>query len=123
VWHFVAVALSHTTTHTIGGHAPNHCSQIHAAPITKSKVIEQVTAELIVYDIDIPVVSESHLKTKHVNNCVKIGGYSLFRFDIIGRKLGGVVIYPCQLLAATVWPIPKSDPNLRNAVNQDRAEW
>ena len=82
----------------------------NAASIVKPNAIEQLTTELIGYDIDIAVISESHLK-KHANNCVEIDGYSLFRRDRTGRKAGGVAIYARQSLAATEWPISKLDPN------------
>ena len=83
----------------------------NAASIAKPNAIEQLTSELIGYDIDIAVISESHLKKKHANSCVEIDGYSLFRCDRVGRKAGGVVIYARQSLGAMLWPIFKTDPN------------
>ena len=83
----------------------------NAASIVKSNAIEQLTSELIGYDIDIGLISESHLKKKHANSCVEIGGYSLFRRDRTGRKGGGIAIYVRQSLNVTVWPISKLNPN------------
>jgi Endonuclease/Exonuclease/phosphatase family len=83
----------------------------NAASIAKPNAIEQLTSELIGYDIDVGVISGSHLKKKHANSCVDIGGYSLFRCDRTGRRAGGVAVYVRQLLNATAWPISKQNPN------------
>jgi len=83
----------------------------NAWSIAKPHAIEQLTAELIGYDVDIAVISETHLKpSKHNDSVVNIGGYTLFRRDRQGRKGGGVAIYVRRSLSAAVWPIPDLDP-------------
>ena len=65
--------------------------------------IEQLTTDLIGYNIDLAVISESHLKQKHSDSCVSIDGYHLFRRDRLRRKGGGVAIYIRHSFKATVW--------------------
>ena len=76
---------------------------LNASSIAKPHAAEQLSAELIGYNVDIGVISETHLKKKHADSCVSINGYLLFRRDRIGRKCGGVAVYVLQSPAATVW--------------------
>jgi len=83
----------------------------NSASLVKPNAIEQLTVELMGYDVDIAVISESHLKKRHADSSVNINGYSLFRRDRARRKGGGVVIYVRDSLTAVVWsPIPVADP-------------
>jgi len=67
-----------------------------------------VTAAALRTKIDVAVISETHLKQKHADSSVKIGGYSLFRRDRLRRKGGGVVIYTRDSIHATEWqPTPR----------------
>jgi len=75
----------------------------NAAAITKPHAIEQLSTELIGYCIDVAVISETHLKKKHVNERFSIDGYNLFRRDRLGRRSGGVAIYARHDLLATEW--------------------
>ena len=63
----------------------------NAASIVQPNAIEQLTAELIGYDIDVAVISESHLKKKHASSCVEINGYALFRCERPGCKVRSVL--------------------------------
>jgi len=65
----------------------------NAASLVKPHAIEQLSAELDGYHIDIAVISETHLKTKHADNLVSIEGFQLFRRDRAGRRGGGVAVY------------------------------
>lgn len=42
------------------------------------------------YNVDICFVCETHLKTKHDHDCIKINGYVIYRRDRLKRKGGGV---------------------------------
>jgi len=64
----------------------------NSASLVKPNAIEQLTVQLMGYDVDIAVISESHLKKRHADSCVNINGYALFRRDRARRKGGGVVI-------------------------------
>ena len=83
----------------------------NSASLVKPNAIEQLTVELTGYDVDIAVISESHLKKRHADSCVNINGYTLFRRDRAGRKGGGVAIYVRDSQTAAVWsPTPVADP-------------
>jgi len=82
----------------------------NASSLVKPHAIEQLTAELTGYEIDVAVISETHLNQKHADSSVEIGGYSLFRRDRLRRKGGGVVIYTRDSMHATEWqPTPPLD--------------
>jgi len=83
----------------------------NARSIAKPGAKEQLVGELLGYDVDVAVISESHLKKKHADSSVAIDGYALFRCDRGGRRGGGLAIYARQSLNATVWPLPGLDEN------------
>lgn len=78
----------------------------NARSIAKPHAIEQLTAEMIGYDVGVGVISESHLKKKHADSSVSIDGYDLFRRDRPGRKGGGVAIYVRNSSISSVWSCP-----------------
>ena len=56
------------------------------------------------------MISETHLKKKHLNSCLNIDGYVLFRRDRPCRKGGGVAVYVRQTFTASQWsPVPALD--------------
>ena len=57
---------------------------------SKPHAVEQLSADLINYNVDIAAVTETHLKAKHTDSIVAISGYTLHRRDRTGRKGGGV---------------------------------
>jgi len=66
---------------------------------------------LLGYDVDVAVISKTHLKKTDVNSCVNISGYALFRRDRLYRKSGGVVICVRYLYTAPKWhPVPALEP-------------
>jgi len=54
------------------GSAPPTLYVFNASSLSKPHAIEHLNAELIGYDIDAAVISETHLKKKHVDSCVNI---------------------------------------------------
>ena len=52
---------------------------LNAAALTKPHAVEQLAADLQSYDTDIAVITESHLKSKHIDNVVAVSGYTLLR--------------------------------------------
>ena len=97
---------------------------LNIASIVNLLAIEQLTAEMIDYDVDIAMISETHLKKKHADTCVDIAGYALFRRDRPGRKGGGVAIFTRRSLAATEWTVQTPEPRscIPNAMGQGRPE-
>ena len=73
---------------------------LNAAAITKPHAIEHLAADLVGFNVDIAVVTETHLKTKHADDHFNIDGYALFRRDRSGRRGGGVAVYVSDRLFA-----------------------
>ena len=65
----------------------------NAASIATPHAIETLEAELKSLDIDIAVISETHLKSKHKDGVVFIPGYTIHWKDRVGRRAGGVAVY------------------------------
>ena len=77
---------------------------LNAASLAKPHAIEQLSAELISYNVDVAVISETHLKKKmHTDSAVQITEYNMFRRDRQGRKGGGVAIYVHSSHTASEW--------------------
>ena len=79
---------------------------LNVAAITKPHAVQHLAAELAGYEVDIAIITETHLKQKHSNNLFAIDGYTLFRRDRAGRRGGGVAMYVNNRLHATVWLSP-----------------
>ena len=64
------------------------------------------------HDVDVAVITETHLKKKLADSCVDIDNYVLFRRDRVRRKCGGVAIYSQQSVKAAVCkpPVAGDDP-------------
>ena len=75
---------------------------LNAAAITKPHATEHLTADLTGYNVDIAVITETHLKKKHADHHVAVDGYALFRRDRVGRRGGCVAVYVNSRLSADV---------------------
>lgn len=82
---------------------------LNAAALSKPHAVDQLAADLASYDIDVAVVTETHLKTKHSDGAVSIPGYSLTRRDRCGRRGGGVAMFVRSTLQWTVWTYAADD--------------
>ena len=58
------------------------------------------------YNVDVAVITETHLKKKHADHHVTVDGYALFRRDRVDRRGGGTAVYVNSRLSADVWPCP-----------------
>jgi len=79
---------------------------LNAAAITKPHATEHLTADLKGYNVDVAVITETHLKKKHADHHVTVDGYALFRRDRVDRRGGGIAVYVNSRLSADVWPCP-----------------
>ena len=75
---------------------------LNAAAITKP----HATADLTGYNVDVALITETHLKKKHADHHVAVDGYALFRRDRVGRRGGCVAVYVNSRLSADVWSCP-----------------
>ena len=53
-------------------------------------------------NVDVAVITETHLKKKHAASCINIDKNVLFRRDRVHRKCGGVAVYVRQSMKASV---------------------
>ena len=84
---------------------------LNVAALTKAHAIQHISADILAYNIDIAIISETHLKKKHLDGCFQINGYTLFRRDRIGRRGGGVAVYVREQLSAKEWTSPCDQPD------------
>ena len=75
----------------------------NAAALSKPHAVEALQAELIGYNADIALISETHFKTRHTNESMGIAGYTLYRRDREGRRGGGVAAYVSNQLQSSEW--------------------
>jgi len=66
---------------------------LNANSIVKPHAIEHLSTDLMGYNVDIAVITETHLKTKHDDSTVFIDGYTVDRRDRLKRRGGGVAIF------------------------------
>ena len=76
---------------------------LNGAAITKPHATQHLASDLLAYNVDIAIISESHLKKKHAGQHVSIDGYQLFRHDRLGRRGGEVAVYVTNSKLAEVW--------------------
>jgi len=81
---------------------------LNAAAITKPHAINHLTADLLGYNVDVGIITETHLKRKHADHIVGVDGFNLFRRDRARRRGGGVAMHVSNRLRATQWT-PASD--------------
>ena len=58
---------------------------LNAASIAKPHAIEQLAAEVIGLNIDVALITETHLKKHHTEGGFIIEGYTCLRRDRVGR--------------------------------------
>src|SRR6218665_2347253 len=84
---------------------PSSIYALNMCSLAKSHAKDQLHADLLNYNIDIAIISETHLKRHHKDEIFAIEGYHLFRRDRIGRRNGGVAIYAKHQLSASICTI------------------
>ena len=52
---------------------------LNAAALTKPHAVKHLAADLHSYNVHITVITETHLKSKHIDNVVAVPGYTLLR--------------------------------------------
>ena len=75
---------------------------LNASAITKPHAIDHLSADFTSYQVDIAVISETHLKAKHKDQFAAVDGYAMFRRDRARRRGGGVAVYVNSRLTAAL---------------------
>jgi len=58
---------------------------INVNSLAKPHALEQLTADLLAYNVGIAITTETKLKQKHRSQAFGINGYEFFRFDRLGQ--------------------------------------
>jgi len=70
-----------------------HCSTSLTPTPLLSLTLDQLSVELDNYNVDVAIITETHLKKHHQSSLIKIDGYNIFRRDRLSRCRGGVAIF------------------------------
>ena len=81
----------------------------NAAGLEKLNAVEHFASDLVSYNVDVAVISETHFKVCHTDSVVGVPGYNLFRRDRRGRRGGGVALYVRSTLQASTWSYSADD--------------
>src|SRR6218665_3642002 len=76
-----------------GVSAPPNLYILNANSIAKPHALDQLSVELDNYNVDVSIITETHLKKHHQSSMIKIDGYNIFRRDRLARCRGGVAIF------------------------------
>jgi len=86
-------STSNSLTRSTNSSVPLSLYVLNANSIAKPHAIEQLTSELIGYNTDIAIITESRLKKKHIEVQGQVNGYTSIRRDRDVRRAGGVIVY------------------------------
>src|SRR6218665_2657760 len=75
---------------------------LNANSIAKPHALDQLAAELACYSIDVALISETHLKSRHLSSLIHIDGYQVYRRDRLARRNGGVATFVKDTLDSEV---------------------
>lgn len=66
---------------------------INPTSLAKPHALQHLQADILSHDVDIAAVTESWLKSHHLDQNFTVQGYNLYRLDRLKRKGGGVCLY------------------------------
>ena len=75
---------------------------VNACSLAKNNNFQLLQTEILALDVDVVAVSESWLKSKHLDALFSIPGYHLYRLDRVGCRGGGVCVYVKDCLLSSV---------------------
>ncbi len=79
---------------------------VNATSLAKPNALQKLGSEMSSLSIDIALIAETWLNSKHSDSNVSVVNYNLFRHDQIGRCGGGVfaagVVVECLLMSEPV---------------------
>jgi len=69
---------------------------LNANSLAKQRAVTHLTHDLVRYDADVAVITETHLNQGDTDKNLTVRGYRLLRRDRVGRRGGGVAIYSAR---------------------------
>ena len=99
----IGLTVDESVIHTPASRSLPSLYVLNAAALTKLHAIDHLTSELVGYNVDVALITETHLKPKHDSKIMNIQNYTLYRRDRIGRRCGGVAIYLRSALKSSAW--------------------
>ena len=85
---------------------------LNPTSLAKPLALQQLSTDLIAYNIDIAVITETWFKSRHTDQAVPIPGYNIFRRDRPKRRGGGVAIYARTNINAKPCALTPLDPRI-----------
>jgi hypothetical protein len=85
---------------------------LNTAALTKPFALQHLAADLISYQSDVVVITETHFKNTRTDAITSIDGYKLYRRDRLHRRAGGVAVY---ILPSSEW-IYEADDRLYEVI-------
>jgi len=71
------VRLGDTDASAVGVSAPPNLYILNANSIAKPYALDQLSVELVNYNVDVAIITETHLKKRHQSSMIKIDGYNI----------------------------------------------
>lgn len=84
---------------------------INATSIAKPHAMQHLVADVLHYDVQVCIVTETWLRKDHDDVIFQIPGYTTHRLDRTGRRGGGIMILCKASLGAVVERLPKAIDN------------
>ena len=74
---------------------------LNANSLTKRHAVTHLASDIYHYQVDVAIITESHLTERHSDNIIDISGYHLMRRDRADRPGGGVAVYARRQVPVT----------------------
>lgn len=74
---------------------------LNANSLAKRHAVTHLASDIYHYQIDVAVITESHLTERHSDKNIDISGYHLMRRDRADRPGGGVAVYARRQVPVT----------------------
>ena len=84
--------------------APRRLYLLNANSLIKDSAMEQLRDDLLYHQVDVAVITETHLNSRHTSESFAIEGYDLLRRDRGRRDSGGVAVYAAHQVLLELKP-------------------
>ena len=77
---------------------------LNANSLAKKSAVEHLRDDLLYHQVDVAVITETHLNSGHTSESLAIEGYDLLRRDRSRRDGGGVAVYAAHQVLLELKP-------------------